>query len=248
MTARRILTITSHKKRDTMIHDDTTGTPQRPSSFLPAQTNIMPFIATARDIDPTGTEDYSRQSQNVYMKGFSDKFIINTNDASPWEFRYVAFRYKGPFILQGAAPGTYFYNQNSSGGYNRVAGVYQDSSVLNLITEMFKGTRGTDWLNYQQATLDTARITPVLDKKFGIRSGNEHGTFLRKSMWVPYNANLTYAGDEVGDKVASQALSTNGNRGKGDLYIVIFANVAGSFNQDSRANILFDSTLYWSEK
>jgi len=231
-----------------MVHDNTTATPQVSSTLFPNQTNIIPFIASARGISQAGNKDYSRESQTVYVRGFADRFTVNTNDSTAWEFRYVAFRYKGAFILDNAAPGTYFYNQNSNGGYNRVAGVYQPSSVVGLIGEMFKGAGGQDWLSPQQASLDPSRISVVADRKFSVKSGNENGTFVRKSFWIPYNANLVYGGDEVGDKQVADALSTSGLAGKGDLYCIIFANAMGAPETTSRADILFDSTFYWHEK
>lgn len=247
-TKKRILNMTSAKKRDTMVHDNTTATPQVSSTLFPNQTNCIPFIASARAMNQADNKDYSRESQTVYVRGLADRFTVNTNDATAWEFRYVAFRYKGAVILSGFSPGTYVYNQNSNGGYNRVAGVYQPSSVASLITEMFKGANGVDWLSPQQASLDTSRISVVTDRKFSVKSGNENGTFVRKSFWIPYNANLVYGGDERGGKQVDDPLSTSGLAGKGDLYCIVFANAMGAPETTSRADILFDSTFYWHEK
>jgi len=231
-----------------MVHDNTTGTPQVSTTLFPNQTNCIPFIASARAMNQAGSKDYSRESETVYVRGFADRFTVNTNDSTAWEFRYVAFRYKGGYILNNVAAGTYFYNQNSNGGYNRVAGVYQPSSVAALYTEMFKGAQGIDWLSPQQASLDKSRISVVTDRKFSVKSGNENGTFSRKSFWIPYNANLTYGGDERGDKQQDDPLSTAGLAGKGDLYCILFANAMGAPESTSRCDILFDSTFYWHEK
>lgn len=242
--------MTTHKKRDTMVHNNTNATDStNPSILLQAQTNIIPFIPSARlsatGIIPAG-DDNSRTSDNTFCRGYKETFTINTNSPDPWEFRYVAFHYKGDDLFVNAT-GTQFYSPDpSSSGtqMTRTAGVYPPTLLTTLVSVMFQGSKGTDWTSEQIAPIDTSRITVRCDKKFYVKSGNDVGTSVRKTMWIPVNKNLIYDDDE---KVASY-LSTGGKPGCGDLYVIIFANVAGGAATASRASILFNGVYYWHER
>ena len=185
-------------------------------------------------------------SDATFAKGYAETFTIQTNSGDPWEFRYVAFTYKGDYLTD--APGTQFYStdpaSNSGTQMTRTAGVYQPGFLANLEEVLFKGTKGSDWSSEQIAPLDTTRVKVLLDRKFIVRSGNDSGTCYRKRIYIPLNHNLHYAGDEE----SRGFLSTGGKPGMGDLYVVIFANVGGSATTGSLATILFNGTYYWHER
>lgn len=229
-----------------MVQDNTTASPTDPALLLASQTNVIPFIPSARPLALLSNGMHIREADSTFAKGYKEMFTIQTNSGDPWTFRYIAFSYKGDYIV--TATGTQFYSPdpNSSNGtqMTRVCGVYQPGQLVNLEEVLFQGAKGTDWTSEQVAPLDTQRVSILKDSKFIVRSGNDSGTTFRKNIYIPLNKNLRYAGDEE----SSSYLSTGGKPGMGDLYVIVYANLGGSASTTSRATILFNGTYYWHEK
>lgn len=113
---KRILNITSRKKRDTMLtwsNTTTTGAlqttgPVAGPAYVTGQNPYTAFIwaATARTIVQSGggsatvVQEAMRTSATCYMRGLSEHIRIQTNSPAPWIWRRICFKVKDTrFIL-----------------------------------------------------------------------------------------------------------------------------------------------------
>lgn len=244
MTRKRILNTSSTKKRDTMLGWN--GTAAAPTQIGPGSPTVIPFLATYRTLDANSVvfDEASRTKSLCYMRGLAENIVFNTNDSTPWQARVIGFTFKGPTITNDAA--TYFVQ--GSNGVLRSASPYQLASVPTLRSLLFRGATAIDWLDPQIAPLDTRNLNIMMDRRVDIRSGNGFGTFKRIKFWHPLNKNLKYNDDEHGGGEDASGVSTFGQQGMGDYYVIIVVTALGAPLTTSLCNVEFNSTLYWHEK
>lgn len=268
MTKRAVLNVSSTKKRDTLVPytNTTVATPSGGTTYNVGPAIItgdlsawmFPFICTARSMDSTTSgsnptipvrgiagDPSTRASSTCYMKGYSEKILLQTNDGMPWAWRRIVFNYKGGTIASTQNSGFSLYTLTNA-GYTRV--VNQTTNTTIIASLMFQGTQGTDWTDYFDAPTDTRNITIMSDKTRSIAGGNEDGIMRVYKDYIPMNKNLVYADDESGGGLYENTLSTLGKPGMGDVYIVDMFRARFGATNSSRLTFHPQGCLYWHEK
>lgn len=259
MPQKRILNLTSTKKRDTMLgFTNSTSTNQSGSTTYLAQpavvigTNlnaVFVWCATARaasDGTAPGVpiEQATRTASTCFMRGLKERIEIQCSDGLPWQWRRICFTTKSQFL---SVSTSFNVRQLTSNGYVRVMNQLGDP-LTSLYPLLFRGQRTSDWNDPMIAPVDTTRVTLKYDKVISIASGNEDGCIRAYSRWHPMNKNLVYDDDEVGASENSNDFSVTSKAGMGDYYVVdIFRpRIGGAVNNQLSINP--SSTLYWHEK
>jgi len=265
MSNKRILNLTSKKKRDTMLQvtniDAGTVVPgqlRHGRSILSGQlTYMIPFIPTMRPgITANGgggdpINDSTRTSSRCFMRGFKEVIGIRTDTGGPWKWRRVCFRLKGD-VFYGSSTSTALLSYRETGatgsGMTRVATTWTQSTALfdQIARVIFKGTRNYDWDDEFLAPLDSNRVSIEYDKTTTIQAGNESGVMRTYNRWHGMNKNLYYDDDELGSGTELRGYSTEGIKGMGDYYVIDFFKSNGV--STDQLSLSYNSTLYWHEK
>lgn len=274
MSRKRILNITTVKKRDNMLPytNLTNAAPEGGTTYinapavLTARTSGDPAVnspyallwcATARDLTTSDnlinsrTVESARTASDCYMVGLKERIDIQVATGLPWQWRRICIAFKGN--LPGADESTSFYNkrETSSGWMRVVNGVQGDRNsgqLYSLFEVLFAGQNASDWLDPMVAKTDRTRVTVLYDKTRTIASGNERGMVRKYNMWHPMRKYLSYQDDESGENMRSGAYSTTSRKGMGDVYVIdLFRNRIGGATTDQ---LIFSpsATLYWHEK
>lgn len=274
MSKKRILTVTSTKKRDTMLNwtNSTSSTQVGGTTYGSAPAvitggsnaqNCAAFLwcATARDatVSSAGgpTTKYAmagRSATSCYMVGLAEKIEIQCNTGMPWQWRRICFTMKGVSLVPAATgSGTQFSDfLETSNGYMRVMNQVNGNPSLDpmysLFGALFKGQVNSDWQDPMIAPTDNSRLTIKYDKVTSLASGNEDGFIRSYKRWHPMNKTLVYNDDELGGGMLSNFKSAFGKAGMGDYYVVdIFRARQGSATTD-QLSVCPEATLYWHEK
>lgn len=263
MNNKRILNVTSRKKKDNMCNYTNTvpGTPAGGSNYTSSAailqggtTYIFPWIASARpgtdanSVNATPIEQASRTSSTCYMRGLKEKIQIQTSTGMAWQWRRICFTAKGDRFYQNDASG-YRWSLLTNAGVvrvvNSIAGTTQGS---NFVDALFDGANGVDWVSPFTAKVDRDVLSVKYDKTVIIQSGNDTGVMRNFNRWHAMNKNLVYDDDEAGDAEVSNRYSTSGRQGMGDYYVVDI--ISGGTGSSSSDNLSFqpEATLYWHEK
>nr|QCQ85239.1 capsid protein [Finch associated genomovirus 5] len=274
MSNRRILNVSSKKKRDTMTTYSSPGdlsTPVQGPLLLYADgiaanygCFVIPWVATARDVEePRQGDEHLRTSSTCYMgvyvsstcymRGLREQLRIYTSSDVPWEWRRICFTFKGSAIIGPDA--TPFWFENSAGWQRLVRPLTSSASTSadlatadRLINHLFEGSYGTDFHDLFTAKAESRMLTVKYDKVTIIRSGNARGTLSVKKLWHPMNANLSYDDQEHGSDVVSEYASTEGKPGMGDYYVVDLFKPHPSGGNADRLTFGSQATLYWHER
>lgn len=274
MTRRKILTISSRKKRDTMLPRSIksgTGGYNRDGHMLfygnntrpDIQAHIMMWCPTARDL--TNFEDLpnyaaaynQRTSQTCYMKGLRENVHLQTSNGSPWQWRRICFTTKGDDLrdVEGSSDDDMFMEDSS--GFRRLMRSYthvestqaERAQVARWMTRIFQGEYGTDYNDIISAKTDTSHISVKYDVTRFIQSGNQSGVLRNYKIWHPMEANLVYDDEEHGDRMESRKFfSVTGKQGMGDYYIMDIFNPHGDAVNSGELLFNPNSTLYWHER
>lgn len=259
MPQKRILNLTSTKKRDTMLgYSNSTAANQSGSTTYLAQPAVVTGInanacfvwcATARAAsDGTGPgvpiEQATRTATTCYMRGLKEKIEIQCSDGLPWQWRRICFTTKSQFLTVSTS---FNVRQLTSSGYARVMNQLANPFTT-LYPLLFRGLQNSDWNDAMIAPVDTSRVTLKYDKVVSIASGNEDGCVRSYSRWHAMNKNLVYDDDENGATESSNDFSVTSKAGMGDYYVVdIFRpRLGGATNNQLSINP--QATLYWHEK
>lgn len=271
MSKKRILNLTSRKKRDTMLPVSQASSSATPSTGAIAVTNapgnggtvtIFPWICTARDNSTavnggeTATifDASSRTATTCYMRGLKESIEIQTSSGVPWQWRRVCFTTKDPgATLATGGGGISGFFENSNGFqrlvYNVTSGTTADALALTTLRNiLFKGSLGIDWIDYFTAPLDTARVTVKFDKTRTISSGNTSGCIRKYPVWHAMNHNLVYDDDELGSVEGANYFSVASKAGMGDFYVVDFFQPGKGSTSTDQLSFEPQATLYWHEK
>nr|QCQ85241.1 capsid protein [Finch associated genomovirus 5] len=273
MSRRRILNVTSKKKRDTMLPatTDPDGSWHNGPLTMSGVTSptwgcyIIPWLATARNlISPTSgfatpALDAMRTSSNCFMRGLSETIRITTNSNLPWEWRRICFTFRGNTFLVPDGTGEFYrlYNTVASGTKRALPNLTPDASLSGgfpgtlagqLVRHLFSGTYGIDFGDIFTAKTDTNLYKVRYDKTVAITSQNDVGTQRVVKRWHPMNGTLHYDDTEKGSDKDTSSLSVESNMGMGDYYVVDFFKPHPSASASDVMAFAPQSTLYWHER
>lgn len=271
MTKKRILNVTSEKKRNGMVSMSNTSDTGSSRALLvgPLLVNgnngnaVCVFNATAQDMyinnsGNVGTKanTSTRTATSCYIRGLSEHLRIETNSSVPWMWRRIVFRTKDAFFAGTTKTATevvapVFFADTSSGmerpWFNLLVNNSQPrlSELENMI---FKGQPQKDWNDAISAPLDNQRVSVMSDKTRIIRSGNNSGVMLTPKLWHGYNGTLVYDDDEDGGAINSSYTTTDSNAGKGDMIIIDYFISSAASTTTDQLKVMSSSTLYWHER
>lgn len=266
MTRKRILNMTSRKKRDTMLTltNITASAQQGSNTYAPQPaiitggTNASPPIvwcATARNNNYQGGvaggtfQDATRTSTECYMRGLSENIEIQVSDGVPWQWRRICFTYKG---FNNAAPditGFSLFYQSTTASYARAMNMVPNNTYKDTIQGIiFKGSTNLDWNDPIIAPLDNEKITVKYDKTRTIASGNEDGCIRKYKLWHPMNKTLVYADTESGGTKNQSSYSVQSKRGMGDYIVIDYFRPRQGTASTNQLSFSSNATLYWHEK
>lgn len=266
MSKRRVLNVSSRKKRNGMLSwSNTSGTgASQPVQSGPAYVNgngtgFFLWNATANDLNSgngaynTISQESQRTSTTCYMRGLSEHIRIQTSSGLPWFWRRICFGFRGSFpAASDSSTQTPRNYQDTTNGIVRLWFNTDVNNTPNLRNQIdgviFKGAKGVDWNDFIVAPVDTRRVDLKYDKTVCIRSGNANGTIKESKLWHPMNRNLVYDDDESGDQEATSYLSVESKAGMGDYYVLDLLQAGGGGSTTDQILIQANSTLYWHEK
>nr|UBJ26150.1 capsid protein [Red panda feces-associated gemycircularvirus] len=261
MSNKRILNITSKKKKDTMKTwtnmdaNNTTGSYRNGPAYMQGNNiYIIPWAATARpalsQIGSHGSpiEEAVRTSTTCYMRGISETLNVITSTGAPWKWRRICFKLRGDFLYSRETDGTRISLQTPDFGVVRTVTDWgrTPGAVNSLFEYLFRGDRNVDWVDPMIAPTDNRRWDIVYDKTTNIQSPNESGVYRTYRRWHGMNKNLVYDDDQAGQDEELRRWSVEGKQGMGDYYILDM--FAGSGGDDDDLSVSYNSTLYWHEK
>lgn len=264
MGRKRLLNITSRKKRDTMqtYGNLPDGTPSTTFSLGPQLLKAGPnqfynllWSPTWRNLYRQGTtlpatisETAIRSASTIYLRGLKEHVSIETIGSSPWRWRRIVFSTKG-LLEQVPQDALFAYGlERVDEGYVRVVNT-MTPAAYNLITaNLFKGVATRDWNLPIAAQVDTSRVTVHYDKTRLINPPNESGMVRDIKLWHGFNKNVVYNDDEDGEKMTGVPWSTRGKPGIGDIMVFDCFDCGLSGDPEDRLQLNFNSTLYWHEK
>lgn len=270
MTKKRVLNVSSTKKRDTMAARTNTdavgGTlPATPNPVRQAgltlaassASSITMYMPCARDMDPQNTKGVrsARSNTTCYMVGYGENIRVTTNSGVPWMWRRICFTLKGTALNARSSetptiPNPFF--REDTQGFTRtmieLSRNANDPQLARISAILFQGAQGVDWTNVITAPVDTTRVTLKHDSKLSIASGNANGVTRVYKRWYPMRKNIVYDDEETGNAENSSYVSTQGKAGMGDYYIadIFQPGVGGGAN-----DLLYiepTGTIYWHEK
>lgn len=274
MTKKRILNMTSVKKRDNMMcyTNLTTPSPDPAAAYitsgavLPATTagalnamhpTVLVWQPTARDLtNLAGTSnprlvEAARTSTTPYMVGLREVVEIQTPNGVPWQWRRICFTAKGSVPGLGSTSTFAPYNETSNGYVrlvNKLSGDRNSGATYDFFRVLFAGQNATDWIDPMTAKLDRSRISVRYDRTRTIAAGNESGTLRKYSMWHSMKKTLVYEDDENGPGMDTGYSSTTAKPGMGDFYVVDLIRSRGSAATTDYMAFNPSATLYWHEK
>lgn len=269
---RRILNITTRKKRDHMIpcaKPDPYANPTDPQlgGVLLNKANgnrfWYGFQATCRDntnIPGVGGgifDDGSRTASRCFMVGLKERCLLQSSGNMSFMWRRIVFSFKGQEIVSDPVDGTAaMYLELNPQGYTRAVTVIQNgtppvpgSNPVQAALEniMFRGVRGIDWFDEMDAQVDNNRVKLLYDKRRSINSGNDTGLIRRFNFWHPFRKTLLYNDDEnAGGKNAS-AYSVNNEQSMGDVYVIDLFALNDADPNGMVIEYRPEATLYWHE-
>lgn len=266
MSQKRVLNLTSRKKRDTMQYytNNTVDTPNPGGEVYTAAPTVVVggsgraqcfiFCPTAREFSsslaglPAIISDVaSRTATTCYMRGLSERIELQVSDGLPWQWRRICFTAKGFQTQLTTGPGFSLYSETSA-GYVRLMNQIDGTNQTAMENLLFRGQAGVDWLDPISAPTDNSRLTIKYDKTITIASGNEDGVIRKYNRWMPMNHNLVYDDDETGGSEAASHFSVVGKAGMGDYYIVDYFRPRVGSSSENRLLFAPQATLYWHEK
>ncbi|QNJ57207.1 capsid protein [Porcine associated gemykibivirus 1] len=261
MSRKKVLNMTSRKKRDQMMTSSNCNAIGAESPLIgnyalaapvlvgDSPVYTFPWIATARPRYNGVTADNVRTAATCYMRGLKERIRIQTNSSLTWQWRRICFTFKGDTLITASPVRSFYDTQNYANvGPVRNFNLISSGGRTRVDNHIFHGTFNRDYRTYMDAKLDTGRINVKYDKTRTIASGNERGVWRTYSLWHPMNANLVYDDDESGDGEVSSQLSTESKAGMGDYYIIDFIEPGLVGASTDRLIIDAVSTLYWHEK
>lgn len=274
MSKKRILNVTSRKKKNTMMQYVNTSTNGGSSVTIgpgPMLVNGSSqywgvFTPTAMDLTSGANLQNSivdsslRTSQTCFIRGYAENIRIETSTGLPWYWRRIVFTAKSsPWFTFSANDtptqtnsGSTSSIESSTNGWERLYFNQFVNNAPDTITlmqrDIFRGEQNRDWSDILTAPIDTARVDLKSDRLRVIKSGNQVGTNRAFKMFYPCNKNLVYNDDESGVVEGTTFSSVQDKRGMGNLHVLdIFLPGTGGTSTDI-LKLTSTSTMYWHEK
>lgn len=274
MTKKRILDVTSVKKRDNCQPYSNTLTAQQNyaagGQVLTGGTTVEAcfiYCPTARRLTTVPRQVIGvRTASNCYYRGVKENVEIQVETGTPWQWRRICFTAKtlsalivSPDATFGGASGGGGTGGTATNNWTYFSGPTYTARVINqlpggsaarttLYSILFEGTQAVDWTDPLTAKTDQRRVNIKYDKTMTIASGNEEGVIRRYPRWHGMNKTLMYDDDESGDTMTQIPYSVSNKQGMGDYFIVdIFRPRVGATTSD-RLTFAPQSTVYWHEK
>ncbi|QCX29470.1 capsid protein [Plant associated genomovirus 16] len=257
MSRKRILDMTSNKKRDTMlslsnvtVNDPSGGTTFNYTGAILTgdETYCFPWVATARNQFAPQWAQPTRSSSACYMRGLKESIQIQTNNGRPWQWRRICLTLKNAPLYQTNQPDLRYFDNGVSGCHRVVNNIIGLSPENLLMDYVFRGSREVDWQDVMNASVDTARVTLHYDKTRRIASGNQYGMMRCYKMWHAMNKTLNYDDSEDGGIMTPSAFSVGDKRGMGDFLILDFIRAGSGAEEGDQMIFHPNATLYWHEK
>jgi len=274
MSRKRILNITTVKKRDNMMPYTNMITPQgTPDGTYVAQAAIIGgqtsgdvnvnhprcilWRPTGRDVTTnTGTVlprvvESARTSSTPYMVGLREIVELQSGNGVPWQWRRICFTFKGSLPGSQDTPSFRLQWETNSGwmrAVNQVTGDRNSGAQYELYRYLFAGQNASDWNDPMVAKLDYTRVTVKYDKLRSIGVGNESGFIRRYKHYHPMNATLAYDDDENGQNIEPATYSVQSKVGMGDYYVMDLFRSRFAAGTDAALVFNPSATLYWHEK
>lgn len=271
-TKKRILNVTSEKKRDSMIMavrpDPITGvdpgTGLGPTLFNSVDGAIFAFgfqatCRTNENIPGVPGSKYDsgcRTSTTPFMRGIQENITLETEDAGAYLWRRICFTFVGQEIVRDRVTGdtgAMFELANPPGYMRTTTRLFPISPTSgtwvwdNIKELLFQGTEGVDWMDIIDAKTDPKRLKIRYDKTRRLYSNNEQSSLRKFKLWHPMNATLTYNDEEQAGGKISSPYSANVTSGTmGDYYIIDLFRLSSSFT--GSVSFAPESTLYWHER
>ena len=268
MSRKKILDITSTKKKDVM-----TGWPDgvdgygtqilQPGLSTDGHTAILWCPTLRRQAQGVaGKTTSSREAQEVYYRGLSERFTIKTSGSNPFRHRRIVITSRGTPDPTLVLPGSYFSGtvdpddggglpdtNNNAGGitaYGRTLRPMTKTAEASMYDYLFAGYNQADWFDPMVAKVDNKRFTILSDQTRYFRSGNDAGIFATRKFWHPFNKMFTYEDKEFGGRTVSGVYCADIPNRLGNVFIMdIFEAIPNSTDQIA---LTCESTLYWHEK
>lgn len=271
MSRKRILNISSTKKRDNMMSWTGVGTTvsQGPYNMIGKKYNanigayIVPWIATARDMTignpgdrPAPGDKATRTATTCYMKGLSETIKFYTTTSLPWEWRRICFTFKGDLLSTTNTNVRIPLWFETSAGYGRYnlgmtsldATADQQALIGKFLVHMFDGSYGSDYSDVMLGKVNRTMLHVEYDRTISLKSPNDAGLQTVRRLWHPMNKNIVYDDFESGGRESSGTLSTEGRPGMGDYYVVDIFKPHPNATDDDRLQFHPQACLYWHEK
>lgn len=261
MSNKRILNVTSKKKKDVMRTwtnmdaNNTVGNFRAGSAILQGNnTYVIPWAATSRPaLSQVGShgspvEEAVRTATTCYMRGLKERIQILSDTGAPWKWRRICVRLRGDFLYSKETGTTPLSLLTEDAGMVRLATNWGNNAtaINDLFRILFRGERNIDWRDPLIAPTDSRRWDIVYDKTTHITCGNESGVYRTYNRWHAMNKNLVFDDDQDGGDQELRRWSVEGKQGMGDYYVIDF--FAGNGGADDQLSVEYNSTLYWHEK
>jgi len=252
MSKRRILNVSSKKKRDTMIWANATsgaGQYRHKLSATGGSLNaysVYVWCPTYR-IGKGSNAESIRNAKTVFYRGLSEKMTVTASTSTPWKWRRIVFVTKA---LYDFIPNLVSDIETSAGWSRAMVNLSGDSAtpVRNQLEGfLFEGSGGQDWWSPFTAKVDRKRVTLLYDKTRMLQSGNDVAHYHSHKQWIPINKNLVYDDAEVGSDESSFKYSVTSKMGFGDVYILDLFECA-SGNSADLLQFEPQATTYWHER
>jgi len=244
MSTRRVLNLTSVKKKDEMQTFDPAN-PTATSMTLAGGTSdgiyIYVFSPTARDITDSDAPSL-RNKQTVYWKGFRERIEFIANTGVNWRWRRIVVEMKNWRISSA-------YAEQSSGDMRRVFRPFNEDATWEVLFAGVRGTSATgDFSSLMNAHVDTRRVKLLFDKTRNMRAGNSSGHTHLYNDWYAFEKTMYYDEDEAGGAMpVSNYWSSPNPAGMGDVYVFDFIQCIEGATTDT-LRLRAQSTAYWHEK
>lgn len=264
MTKRKMLNVSTEKKRDVMpswsnVVNGSVGTEGLGGATITGTGNYH-FLwsptargsTTAQGIRGSKFYEQLRTSVSVYMVGVKETIRIGTNGPVGWHWRRICFTMKGEDLYTGDRESfdlsTSPIARITSDGMKRA--LLYSEPALQTRGIIFKGNQNVDWTDVITAPLDTNTITPMYDKVTHIKSGNIAGHTRIVKLWHPMRKNINYNEEQNGSSMNESFYSVTGRKGMGDYYIADFFKSDIILGDQENSNLYFEpsATVYWHER
>lgn len=241
MTTRKVLQISSEKKRDTMLGAFGSGADWNTSGNTiiggDGQYHTIMWCPTARY---RHENEEQRNRTTTFIKGFADHLTVTSPNAVVFMWRRIVFR---SHVIYSEA-----LSQSTSNGviYYRNMNVDQSQAQI-MIEDILRGQAGQDWVDAGNAVVDTRQVELISDKTRYIRPEGAFGDIKTFKMYYPINKNMTYDDEERNGGTESSPWAAPG-RTHGNVYVIDLFRSNISTQANAALNLRMQSTLYWHEK